>query len=296
MKLVTYTLLLLCLNSFSYASDSSDIIKQLPHEQKLLQKEKNAANLSAKWIYSNDALTTKDGRVLFSYATSMPTIICSPLNLCDLALQEGEIVRDAHVGDKVRWLITPAMSGSGEKQITHLIIKPKALNLNTSLFIATNKRSYHLRLKSRAAEFMPKVGFKFPRNVEQNQKELSKERLELEKSNRALTKLRSRPQIFRNYKVIGKSKWKPIDVYNDGLKTVIKLPASILSQEAPALLQLTQGEKLKLMNYRIIRNNYVVDSVFDKAVLLAGTGRVQERIEIHRVTEEKRKKRGWRVW
>lgn len=59
-----------------------------------------------------------DGVIRFLYGATLPSIVCAPLQTCDLALQPGEIVNNIDVGDKVRWRITPAISGAGSTLTT----------------------------------------------------------------------------------------------------------------------------------------------------------------------------------
>jgi len=91
-----------------------------------------------------------------------------------------------------------------------------------------------------------------------------------------------------NYKISGSARWKPVAVFNDGIKTMIEMPPTMAQTEAPTLLLVRSGgglfssEELVLVNYRVQRNRYIVDSLFDKAVLLAGVGMSQDRVTIAR--------------
>jgi len=70
------------------------------------------------------------------------------LQVCDVALEAGEQVNTLNLGDAARWVTPPAITGIGADETTHLIIKPLDVGLKTSLMVATNRRSYHLQLKS----------------------------------------------------------------------------------------------------------------------------------------------------
>ena len=43
-----------------------------------------------------------------------------------------------------------------------------------------------------------------------------------------------------------------------------------------------RGNQMQLVNYRMLDDRYVVDLVIDKAALIRGVGRHQERVEISR--------------
>jgi type IV secretion system protein VirB9 len=88
--------------------------------------------------------------------------------------------------------------------------------------------------------------------------------------------------------VAGSAPWKPVRVYNDGVKTIIQMPAAMVHTEAPTLLVVrrdgglfTEAETV-MVNYRVQGDRYIVDSVFDKALLIAGVGSSQERVTITR--------------
>ncbi|WP_295452728.1 TrbG/VirB9 family P-type conjugative transfer protein [uncultured Thiodictyon sp.] len=92
-----------------------------------------------------------------------------------------------------------------------------------------------------------------------------------------------------NYEITGDARWTPIAVFNDGVKTIIEMrPTALAQTEAPTLLVvrnragLFTPEELVLVNYRVQDHRYIVDAVFDRAVLLAGVGLGQERVTIAR--------------
>ena len=88
--------------------------------------------------------------------------VCAVLQVCDVALQAGEQVNSINLGDTARWTIEPAITGSGENEVQHIIIKPMDVGLETSLVVTTNRRTYHLRLRSHRKEYMPQVVFTYP--------------------------------------------------------------------------------------------------------------------------------------
>ncbi|AQX20915.1 type IV secretion system protein VirB9 [Bartonella sp. CDC_skunk] len=83
-----------------------------------------------------------------------------------------------------------------------------------------------------------------------------------------------------------KIKWYPKRVYTDGFKTYIELPGDGIRGEAPALIAIGDDGRLfrkpseKLINYRIIGNRYVVDTVITKVALISGVGNQQQRVTI----------------
>jgi type IV secretion system protein VirB9 len=91
-----------------------------------------------------------------------------------------------------------------------------------------------------------------------------------------------------NYDVSGSTRWKPVRVYNDGRKTIIEMPDAMKQSEAPALLVVRKDSGLfsdaekQMVNYRVQGNRYIVDTIFDKAILIAGVGSSQDKVTITR--------------
>ncbi len=218
------------------------------------------------------------GAVRFSYGLAPVDLVCEPLQITDVQLEAGEKIQNVNVGDP-RWDIEPAMTGEGESATPHLIIKPLDVGLETSLVITTSRRTYHLRLRSDRKGFMSFVTFFYPEEEEAKWKAIEKKNEE-QKQKLPIPKEYLGDLDF-GYEVKGKSRWKPLRVYNDGKKTIIQMPTVMNETEAPALLIL-RGGKETLANYRIQQDRYIVDTVFDKAVLVAGTGWHQEKITIIR--------------
>lgn len=107
----------------------------------------------------------KAGLVTFAYGSGIPTVICALLELTDLAFEKGESILSVQLGDSVRWNIESAISGSANDSVEHLIVKPLEAGLKTSMLITTDRRTYHIRLKSTEADFMPAVVFSYPNSL-----------------------------------------------------------------------------------------------------------------------------------
>lgn len=78
-----------------------------------------------------------------------------------------------------------------------------------------------------------------------------------------------------------KPAWRPTQVFDDGEKTFIEMPKRLRVREAPVLILRDRGQD-RLVNYRVKGRYYLVDRLFERAVLIAGVGRRQERVEILR--------------
>ena len=85
------------------------------------------------------------------------------------------------------------------------------------------------------------------------------------------------------YEIVGGQglAWRPVRVFDDGEHVYIQMPTALQASEAPALLVQSRGESA-LVNYRVRLPYYVVDRLFDTAVLIVGVGRYQDRVTIQR--------------
>lgn len=108
---------------------------------RLTAQEQAALALAKRW--EGDGATGMapvagpDGAIRFLFGAQQPSIVCAVLQVCDVALQPGELVNSIHLGDTARWTVEPAITGSGAGEIQHLIIKPMDVGLETSLVVTT---------------------------------------------------------------------------------------------------------------------------------------------------------------
>jgi type IV secretion system protein TrbG len=94
-----------------------------------------AVHVSAQWRdEKNSPSPGPDGRVMYSFGAGLPTVVCAPLRVCIVELQAGEkIVGEPHIGDSVRWNISPAMYGTGDHATSVIVLKPQTPGLDTNL-------------------------------------------------------------------------------------------------------------------------------------------------------------------
>ena len=79
-------------------------------------------------------------------------IYAAPGQITDIALEPGEqLVGSGPVaaGDTVRWVIGDTESGSGPTKRIHILVKPTRPSIETNLVINTDRRTYHVELRSR---------------------------------------------------------------------------------------------------------------------------------------------------
>lgn len=219
----------------------------------------------------------KAGLVTFAYGSGIPTVICALLELTDLAFEKGESILSVQLGDSVRWNIESAISGSAKDSVEHLIVKPLEAGLKTSMLITTDRRTYHIRLKSTEADFMPAVVFSYPNSLKLPSKkhygddsylqytsnyDSNEDHNDYSETNSSLKYYssvqnvsyegNSRPALNvattyndstqrrnYNYSVDGDSKIIPQNVYDDGKRTFIVMNNPINSSYLPVLQEIS---------------------------------------------------------
>jgi P-type conjugative transfer protein TrbG len=208
----------------------------------------------------------------------------SPGQVTDIALQEGEqLVGPGPVaaGDTVRWIIGDTLSGSGATQRVHILVKPARPGLVTNLVINTDRRTYHVELRSTADTYMASVSWTYPQDGLIALAARSREAaavapvvpgVDLDALN------------FR-YRIEGdKPAWRPLRAFDDGRQVFIELPPSIGQNDLPPLFIAGAKGEGDLVNYRVRGRYLVVDRLFAGAELRLGAGKAEKRVRVIRDT------------
>jgi type IV secretion system protein VirB9 len=260
----------------------------------------SAAAVSHQWETGVATPTPgADGRVVYVFGQGMPVMVCAPLRVCAVELQAGEHLQSQpQIGDSRRWEITPVMSGSGLDVTPLLIVKPIEVGLETDLIVPTDRRTYVLRLVSDPTRFVSRLAFQYPGEDKvkwatfQAQQDAAKRDAEiLAAQERAKDKQAgvvpmaddAIDNLYFDYKLSGDAAFRPDRVLDDGQHTYLIYPNDGRFRELPTLLMVVNG-KTELVNFRVDGSRYIVDRLFDKAVLVVGVGKKQTRVTINRAT------------
>jgi type IV secretion system protein VirB9 len=203
-------------------------------------------------------------------------IQASPQRITDIALEPSEILLSVSAGDTTRWIVSDARSGSGPATQAHVLVKPNAANLSTNLIIMTDRRIYHLDLKSVSATAMAAVSWRYPADMV------------LAANPPPPPPSAAAPftpeQLNLRYRIAGdKPDWRPLAAFDDGRQVFIEMPETFRTMEAPPLFVIGD-DGAELVNYRVQGKYYVVDRLFTKAELRLGSARNQKRVQIFRQT------------
>jgi type IV secretion system protein VirB9 len=207
-------------------------------------------------------------------------IQASPQRITDIALEPGEQLLSVSAGDTTRWIVGDARSGSGARAQTHVLVKPNAGNLATNLVVMTDRRVYHIELKSVAGMAMASVSWRYPAEMM-----LASNPAPAASPPSPPDAPPSTPEQFNlRYRIGGdKPEWRPLAAFDDGRQVFIEMPERIRTMEAPPLFVIGDAGA-ELVNYRVAGKYYVVDRLFMKAELRLGAGRGQKKVQIHRQT------------
>jgi P-type conjugative transfer protein TrbG len=239
-----------------------------------------------------------DGRVLYVFGQGMPVMVCAPLRVCAVELQAGEHLQSQpQVGDSRRWEITPVMSGSGLDQTPLLVVKPIEPGLETDLIIPTDRRTYVVRLVSDPTRFVSRLAFEYPADDRAKWAAFQAEQDAARRDADAVAEQQAKDKqigavpmaenaldnLYFDYKLSGNAACRPERVLDDGQHTYLIFPNDGRFRELPTLLLLVKG-RTELVNFRVDGRRYIVDRLFDKAILIVGVGKKQTRVTITRAT------------
>ncbi len=283
MKKILLTIGIIQLTAFNISADVVNDYMSVVKNPNLTTSERNGLKIIDAWRNGkrpSPMTIGENGEVEIIYGLTQPQILCAVLQVTDIQLQPGETIYNVHIGDSSRWSVEPSYTGSEYGNITHLIIKPKDVNLTTSLIVGTNKRTYHMKLTSHKTEYYPMVKFFYPDVLNKKIEGLKKEQ-EVNRSMETLETGEYLSNLDFGYRIKGSAKFKPARVYNDGLKTIIEMSEDVRNDNMPTLLLIQKDSSDPvLVNYRLQNNRFIVDAIFDEAILISGIGSKQEKIRI----------------
>ncbi len=294
-------LISLCFSFACIASDGSEYGGEMSYlDERDLNTIQKLEVLDRRQVSAQAVLP---GQVIFTYGSGIPTVVCALFEITDISMEKGERVFTVQLGDSTRWLIDSAVSGSGADRTEHIVVKALDNGLKTSLIIATNRRTYHIALKSSQKDFMPAVSFNYPGhslklNSSQYEDSRAAQRFDYsladnrEPSPRISTvsyqygtnenskveggsSARSRNY---SYSVEGDDSILPINAFDDGVNTYIQLPSEFQRNDLPTVFRVTGDglpllgeDNTALLNFRIEGHTYVIDGVYDHLRIVSGS-------------------------
>ena len=210
-------------------------------------------------------------------------VYASPGQITDVSLQPGEqLVGSGPVaaGDTVRWIIGDTESGTGAGKVVHILVKPTRPELMTNLVINTDRRTYHMELRSTEKTYMASVSWQYPQD---QLIALRRQNSQAEAQQPVANGIDLARVNFR-YDVSGdRAPWRPLRAFDDGRQVFIEFPRGIGQGEMPPLFVVgPEGATSELVNYRVRGNYMIVDRLFAAAELRFGADKNQKRVRISR--------------
>jgi type IV secretion system protein VirB9 len=209
-------------------------------------------------------------------------LYASPGQVTDIALQAGEqLVGPGPVaaGDTVRWIIGDTVSGTGAGQRVHILVKPTRTGLVTNLVINTDRRTYHLELRSTPDTYMASVSWTYPQDALIALAARSRETAGVAP---AVPNIDIDALNF-SYRIEGdRTDWRPLRAFDDGRQVFIELPPTVGQGDLPPLFVAGAKGEGELVNYRVRGRYIVVDRLFAGAEMRLGAGKALKRVRILR--------------
>ncbi|OLP58896.1 P-type conjugative transfer protein TrbG [Xaviernesmea oryzae] len=210
-------------------------------------------------------------------------VYAAPGQITDIALQPGEqLVGSGPVaaGDTVRWIIGDTESGSGAGKQVHILVKPTRADLMTNIVINTDRRTYHMELRSTEKTYMASVSWQYPQD---QLIALRRQNAEAQAAQPVSSGVDLASVNFR-YEVSGdRAPWRPLRAFDDGRQVFIEFPRGIGQGEMPPLFVVgPEGDTSELVNYRVRGHYMIVDRLFAAAELRFGAAKDQKRVRISR--------------
>lgn len=208
-------------------------------------------------------------------------VYAAPGQVTDIALADGEQLVGAGpvaAGDTVRWVIGDTESGTGPTKRIHILVKPTRPDLVTNLVINTDRRTYHVELRSTEKTYMASVSWAYA----QDQLIALRRQNALAEAGTAVARGVDINALNFRYKIEGDfPPWRPLRAFDDGRQVFIAFPTGIGQGEMPPLWVIGPAGGAELVNYRIQGNHMVVDRLFAAAELRLG-GETQKKVRIVR--------------
>jgi len=197
-------------------------------------------------------------------------VYTQPLRASDLSLEPGERVAEVpFISDSERWIVGAGVSYENGIAIQHIYVKPIEARLDASLIINTDRRVYHVIVRSFADVHMPMVRWRYPattpRNYIQNYDQPSSSSSDTPIATTDSLSVNISPELLSfNYRItrgaFSKPTWLPQLVYDDGKKTYIAFPENVLPNVMPTVFE----QRNNILNYRVAGKVIIIDKLIEE--------------------------------
>ncbi|QER45259.1 TrbG/VirB9 family P-type conjugative transfer protein [Acidithiobacillus caldus] len=239
-------------------------------------------------LQSLPPIAGSNGEILYAYGNSLPTLVTAPLHTSIIQLEPGCHPALATGAPASEWVVHTVMAGNQPE----LTVMPKFTGLHTDLVIPATSASgkpmnYVIELTSDARKYTPMIGFYYPNRdirtwnaqaaVATAAKQKAAQETVAELPNLSVSDL-----DFRWKMRCAGGGWfsdsdcrsiEPVRVFDDGTHTYIQFKPDQASHGGiPSILAENSAGKPAIINAQFRDGYYIVDSVPDKILLIAGKG------------------------
>ncbi len=251
----------------------------------------------------------------FPYGHRQATLICAPLRICSIVLEDGEIVLDVLSGDTQHWQTFELTTGPGGS--TPVVgVRPmvdfefaETCDKSTNLVITTDRRVYDIQLElppcsqSEASDPNPhrpyhrRLSFYYPDDLLESWHTRAQLRA-LQEQLLAKSQASAPPTLLAptsgveslnwDYRVRSGRRnlleprfpWRPQAVFDDGERTYIRLPPE--ARDLPAVFEVTGGEDA-VVNFTPAEDDpalLILPRVAEHLVLVLPRGKRRARLDL----------------
>ncbi len=200
-------------------------------------------------------------------------IYCQPYRVTDLILEPGEqVIEMPFLSEEKVWEIGAGVSQKNGIDTQHFFLKPAYSGLTTSFIIITDKRVYHMLLKSFKDCYMTQVRWNYPNTMPFNLKtDAMQEKInKMSKDTTGVDPAFLSFDYKMSYSLFKKPYWLPTRVYDDGKHTYITMNETVLHMTSPVLFN-NRNERI---NYSVNKNLIVINELIEKVTMRVGKQKV----------------------
>ncbi len=217
--------------------------------------------------------------VQFEYDADNTFLILSrPKALTHIEFGADERIQTVAGGDTKHWELSPTQNRR------HLFVKPVYEQMETSMTVITDKRTYQFVLRSTGpgAKWYQRVTWRYGETMLLDMREAEEKAAEADKAARTAEKERQdqtlavgvNPKDLRfDYSIDGNAPFRPVSLFDDGKFTWIRMPSKLV--ELPALFGMTEAGELSIVNYVVQGDYMLAQRVMDRGVLKLGKQEVR---------------------
>jgi type IV secretion system protein VirB9 len=188
-------------------------------------------------------------------------VYARPLRVCDIRLEPGERAAEPpFVSDSERWILGAGVSYENGTAVQHIYVKPESVGLEASLIINTDRRVYHIILRSYKDLHMPMIRWRYLSGLPNNF--IQSPQSDNAGTDNPFSGIDPRFLSFNyriTYSFFNKPVWLPELVFDDGSKTYITFPDLVMQRELPAVFE----NRKDVINYRVLGKVIVIDKLIE---------------------------------